>query len=141
MADPTAFLDAIAGGDYDGQLGDLLNAVLARAAETETSFGWRIRLAGDEWDMESVTLQELAFAERALSTGSVRVSYLELDPLKSMDHLVALIVAHLHHVAGRGIQAAFAEARKLTVVDLQDIVFTYEVKGRPKADNGQTSPT
>lgn len=139
MADSTAIVDAIKTGDYDGELGTLLEAALLRASETETSFGWRLKLGDDEWDVESVTLQELAFAERFLSAGSVKVSYLELDPVRSMDHLVALIVAHLTQVGGVKVQAARAEVEKLKLVDLQDIVSTHEVKARPKADAGKTS--
>jgi hypothetical protein len=140
MADPQAIVDAVKAGDYDGELGLLLNALMARAALTETAFGWRIRLSEtDEFDMESVTLQELATAERALSTPGNQASYLELDPLRSADHLVALVVAHYHHVGGMTIPDAFVEARKLTVTDLKDIVSTYEV--RPPKDDGGTSPS
>jgi hypothetical protein len=139
MADPTAIIDAIQAGDYDDELGTLMDAVFTRAAEVDLSFGWQLKLGGDEWTVETVTLQELAFAEKACSVGERRVSYLELDPLRSMDHLVALVVAHLHHVKGMRVPAAFAEAQKLTVTDLQDIVSVYEVKGRPKADGGETS--
>lgn len=142
MADPQAVVDAIAAGDYDGELGILVNAVLARAAETETAFGWRIRLSEtDVFDTETVSLQELATAERALSTAGHQVSYLELDPIRSADHLVALIVAHYHHVGGKRISDAFAEARKLTVGDLQDLVSTYEVKKPPLAAGGATPAT
>lgn len=141
MADPQAVVDAIGAGDYDSDLGLLFEAMFVRAAETGTGFGWRIRLADDdEFTQETVTLQELAFAERAVSTSGDKVSYLELDPLRSMDHLVALVVAHYHHVRGLKIPVAFAEARKLTVTDLKDIVSVYEVKGSPK-DGGDGSTT
>lgn len=139
MADPTAIIDAIKSGEYDDELGTLFDAVFARAAEVDVSFGWRLRLGDDEWTVESVTLQELAFAEKACSVTGQRVSYLELDPLRSMDHLVALIVAHLHHVRRMKVSDAFAEAQKLTVTDLKDIVSAYEVKSRPKAAGGETS--
>ena len=139
MADPTAIVDAIKSGDYDDELGTLFDAVFTRAAETDVTFGWRLRLGDDEWTVETVTLQELAFAEKACSTGGQRISYLELDPIRSMDHLVALIVAHLHHMRGLKVADAFAEARKFTLTDLKDIVSAYEVKASPKADDGTTS--
>jgi len=141
MADPQAIVDAIQAGDYDDQLGVLFDAVFARAAETDTSFGWKLKLGDDEWTVETVTLQELAFAEKACSVAGHQVSYLELDPLRLMDHLVALVVAHLHHVRRMKVADAFDEARKLTVTDLKDIVSAYEVKARPKADSGRPSTT
>ena len=140
MTDTQEIVDQLGKGDHDSQLGVLFDALFARAAETDVGFGWRIKLSEtDQWDAESVTLQELAFAEKACSTASSKVSYLELDPMKSMDHLIALIVAHLHHIGGLRVPEAFSEAQKLTVADLTDIVSVYEVKGRPKVDAGTTS--
>lgn len=132
--DLTELTKAVDAGDYDGQLGALFDVLFARAKETEVDFGWRIKLSDtDVWDCESVTLQELAFAEKACSTASRKVSYLELDPMKSMDHLIALIVAHLHHIGGLRVPEAMNEAQKLTVADLVDIVSVYEVRAAPKA--------
>jgi hypothetical protein len=139
MADFDQFVKDLEAGEYDNQLGAVFDALFARAAETDVSFGWKLKLGDDEWTIESVTLQELAFAEKACSTGTNRVSYLELDPMRSMDHLVALVVAHLHHVNGHSVPDAFAQARKLTVSDLKDIVSAYEVKATPKEDAGATS--
>jgi len=141
MADPQAIIDAVEAGDYDGQLGSLLNALMARAALTETAFGWRIHLSEtDVFDMESVSLQEMAFAERALSTPGNQASYLQLDPIRSADHLVALVVAHYHHVGGMKVPDAFAAAQKLTVSDLKNLVETYEVRP-PKGDGPATPPS
>lgn len=138
MADVEQLVNEIEAGEYDGQLGRAFDALFARAKETEVEFAWRIKLSEtDIWDAESVTLQELAFAEKACSTASHKVSYLDLDPMRSMDHLIALIVAHLHHIGGLRIPEAFGEAQKLTVVDLRDIVSIYEVRAVPKA--GATS--
>lgn len=139
MADPTAIVDAIKGGDYDDDLGGLFDALFARAAETDTAFGWKLTLGGDEWTVETVTLQELAFAEKMCSTRTQPVSYLDLDPIRQMDHLNALLVAHLHLVAKKQLPDVFAELGKLTLSDLQGIVSAYEVKAGPKADDGETS--
>jgi len=128
----------IQAGDFDGQLGAVFDVLFARARETEVEFGWRIKLSEtDEWDAQSVTLQELAFAEKMCSTLGNKVSYLELDPMKQMDHLLALIVAHHVHIGGLRVQEATREVQKLTVVDLADIISVYEVKASPKA--GATS--
>lgn len=139
MADPTAIVDDIAAGVYDDDLGRMFDALFARASETETAFGWKLKLGDDVWTVETVTLQELAFAERAVSTASNKVSYIELDPLRSMDHLVALIVGHLHHVNSVPMAKAVERAQQLTVTDLKDIVSAYEVRKAPKADAGETS--
>jgi hypothetical protein len=139
MADLDQLTKDIQAGDYDGRLGDLFEVLFARARDTEVEFGWRIKLSDtDQWDAESVTLQELAFAEKACSTASRKVSYLELDPMKQMDHLIALIVAHLVHIGGLRVSEATSEAQKLTVADLGDIVSVYEIKA-PKVDAGATS--
>jgi hypothetical protein len=129
----------IQAGGYDGQLGALFDVLFARARDTEVEFGWRIKLSEtDVWDAQSVTLVELAFAEKMCSTDRKPVSYLELDPMKKMDHLIALIVAHLHHIGGLRIPDATMEVQKLTVTDLADIISVYEVKA-PKAAAGTTS--
>jgi hypothetical protein len=129
MADVDELVKQIEAGEYDGQLGEAFDALFSRAKDTEVEFGWRIKLNDtDEWDAESVTLVELSFAEKMCSTASHRVSYLELDPMKQMDHLIALIVAHLHRVGGLPLSQAMDETRKLTVADLGDIVSVYEVK-------------
>jgi hypothetical protein len=129
---------AIEAGDFDGLLGDVFDVLFARAKETEVEFGWRIKLSEtDEWDAQSVTLQELAFAEKVCSTAGSKVSYLELDPMKQMDHLLALIIAHLVHIGGLRLSEATREVQKLTVTDLADIISVYEVKAIPKA--GATS--
>lgn len=131
MTDTT--IDQIGEGDHDGRLGDIIAAVLARIAETETTLNWRITLEGDTWDAESVTLAELAYAEKLAGT-----SYLLLDPTKYMDHLVALIVAHFKVVDGLKPDMAIEKARKYTVADLRDIVTLYEA-GAVGKDGGGTS--
>jgi len=124
---------ALEAGDFDGQLGAVFDVLFARAKATEVEFGWRIKLSEtDEWDAQSVTLQELAFAEKLC-----KVSYLELDPIRQMDHLLALLCAHHVHIGGLRPIKATREVEKLTVTDLADIVSVYEVKANPKA--GATS--
>lgn len=140
MTDTEAVVDDIAAGHHDTGLGKLFDALFARASETDVQFGWKLKVDGDEWNVETVTIAELAFAEQALSTGQRQVSYLELDPLRSMGHLSALIVAHLHKVGGLGVREAFARADQLTVGDLAEVVSAYEVKPNPKAADGPTPP-
>ena len=138
MADLEQLTKEIEAGDYDGQLGAVFGIVFARAKATETEFAWRIKLSDtDTFDAESVTLQELAFAEKACSTDRKAVSYLDLDPMKSMDHLIALIVAHHVH-NGLTVREATMETQKLTASDLGDIVSVYEIKA-PKVDAPSTS--
>ncbi len=131
-------IGSIAAGNHDGHLGVLFDAIFARAEKTEIGFGWKLRVDGDEWSQETVTLAELAFAERTLSTGGRKTTYLELDPLKSMEHCVALIVAHLHIACAMRLPEAFKRANGFTVTDLKDLVSAYEVKV-PKEDGGEST--
>jgi hypothetical protein len=135
MPDPRSTIQAIQAGDYDGQLGDLIAAILARAAISEISFPWKITLDGDEWTQETVTLSELAYAERVTGT-----RYIDLDPVRSADHLVALVVAHLKVVRGLRVDEAIKHAEQLTVADLADLVSVYEVNRAPK-DESELSTT
>lgn len=126
-------IDDIGEGIYDGKLGDVIAAVLERAVETESTLNWRITLDGDVWDMETVTLRELGYAETL--TGA---SYLTLDPTRHMDHLVALIVAHFKVVQGDRPEVAIEKAGKYTAADLKNIVSLYEA-GAVGKDGGGTS--
>jgi hypothetical protein len=123
---------SINAGDHDGDLDVLFKALFSRAVDIETEFSWKITVDGDSWDRETITLTELAFAERL--TG---VPFTKLDPLSSMDHLVALIVSHFHRVKGLKIDAAIAAAGKLSAGDLDDIISVHEVKQAPKDEQPQ----
>jgi hypothetical protein len=107
--------------------------VFVRAADIETEFSWKITLDGDEWDRETVTLAELAYAEKLAG-----VPYVQLNPISSADHLSALIVAHHHRIRGMKVDQAIAATAKLTARDLSGIVSVCEVKQAPK--DGQTQP-
>jgi hypothetical protein len=122
-------------GDHDDHLGKLFDALFARAAEIDLGFAWTIRIDGDEWNRETVTLGELAFAERL-----TRVPYTKIDPIGSMDHLVALIVSHLHKVKGKKIDLAIKQADQYSAADLKDIIDVYEVPKPPK-ENTAEPPT
>jgi hypothetical protein len=126
-------VESITDGDYDNDLETIFKAVFARAAEVDTEFAWKITLDGDEWDRETVTLAELAFAEKM--TG---VPYVQLNPVSSADHLSALIVAHNYRVKLLALDRAVAAAAKLTARDIADIVSVCEVKQAPK--DGQPQP-
>ena len=126
-------IDDIQEGVYDGQLGDVIAVVLDRLVETQATLSWRITLDGDTWDIESVTLRELAAAED-LS----RTSYLTFDPLRQVSHLVALIVAHFMVADGLKSEAAIERAGKYTASDLKSIVSVYETAAVGK-DGGGTS--
>jgi hypothetical protein len=118
---------SINAGDLDDDLDVLFKSLFARAVDIDTEFSWKISVGGDEWNRETITLAELAFAERL-----VKVPYIKLDPIGSMDHLVALIIAHYHQVKGLKASDAIAAAGKLTAGDLDDIISVYEVKQAPK---------
>ena len=126
-------IDDIGAGVYDGQLGDVIAAVLERVVETKGELSWRITLDGDTWDAESVPFTELAYAEKLTGT-----SYLLLDPMRSMDHLVALMVAHFKVADGLKPEAAIEKAGKYTASDLKSILSLYEM-GSVGKDGGGTS--
>jgi hypothetical protein len=124
---------SINAGDHDDHLETLFKALFARAADIETEFSWKITLDGDSWDRETVTLAELAFAERHLS-----IPYVQLNPISSVNHLVTLIVAHYHRVKGMKLDEALEAAGKYTARDLVDIISVHEVRQAPKG--GQPQP-
>ena len=126
-------IEDITAGDYDGRLDQVIAAVLARLSEVGSTLNWRITLEGDTWDAESVTLAELAYAEKLAG-----VSYLTIDPTRSMGHLVALLVAHFKVVDGLKPDLAVEKANKYTVSDLKDIVSLYE-SGAVGKGVGETS--
>ena len=123
---------SINAGDHDDGLETLFKALFARAADIETEFAWKITLDGDTWDRETVTLAELAFAEQHL-----RVPYVQLNPVSSVNHLVTLIVAHYYRVQGMKLDAALEAAGKYTARDLADIISIHEVKQAPKGGPAQ----
>jgi hypothetical protein len=127
-------IDDIQEGVYDGQLGDVIQAVLDRIVETESTLNWRITLDGDTWDAETVSLTELGEAEKLAKT-----SYLNLDPTRQAGHLVALVVAHFIVFGGLKIQAAIEKASKYTAADLKDIVSLYETAAVGKDDGGTST--
>ncbi len=135
MTDTQAVIDDIGSGHHDTGLGNILQAVFNRAVETEAEFVWKISLGDDQWTRSTVTLRELAMAER--TTG---VSYVQLDPVKYADHLVALIVAHYRTIKGMGERAAITAAGRYQLGDLSDIVSVEEATPAPK-DGQQQSTT
>jgi len=120
-------VESINDGDYDNDLEAIFKAVFVRAADIETDFSWKITLGDDEWDRETVTLAELAFAEKMSG-----VPYVQLNPVSSADHLSALIVAHNYRVKGMNLEQAVAATAKLTARDIATIVSVCEVKQAPK---------
>lgn len=126
-------IDDINDGVYDGKLGDVIQAVLERVVETESTLNWRITLDDDTWDAETVTLTELGEAEKF-----GRISYLDLDPTRQAAHLVALIVAHFVVFRRMDLKAAIEKASKYTAADLKNIVTLYET-GAVGKDGGGTS--
>ena len=127
-------IDDIKDGAYDGQLGDVIAAVLDRVIETESTLNWRITLDGDVWDAETVTLAELGYAEKLAGA-----SFLSLDPTRQMSHLVALIVAHFKVVEGLKPDMAVEKAGKYTAADLKSIVSLYDTAAVGKESGGTST--
>jgi hypothetical protein len=135
----------IAAGDHDGHLDDIVLAVVERARAGAVRFYWRLRVDGDEWTEESVTLGELKFAEtvaRVTENGRTRPAQMaELNPRIYADHCMALIVAHLHKAQGLPLEDAVKKAETLTAAEVAEAVSEYEVVRAPLDDPGSAAST
>jgi hypothetical protein len=133
---------AIAAGEFDGRLDQIVGAAVERVRAGAVSMPWRIRLDGDEWTQESVTVGELAFAEQLCWVdgpgGRRHPTRAEIDPRIRSDHTLALIVAHLHKAQGVSLRDATKRAEAITAVELDGIVGEYEVVRPPK--DGSPAP-
>jgi len=122
----------ILAGRHDGRLVDIAQAIERRVTSDATGWLWRITLPdGEAWDSETVTVGELTFVEQ--TTG---VSYLLIDPNKSMAQFRALVTAH-HVAAGLERDAAIAKASALTQSEAVKAVTHYE--GTLGKGSGSTS--
>lgn len=144
--DVTDVVSAIADGQLDGQLDDIVLAVVDRARTGATSFYWRIRADGDEWTQETVTLGELKFAEPHCKvsdprTGLRRAQIHEIDPRTSAEHLVALLTAHFLKVDGLPLADALKKAEHYPASALAEMVGEYEVVNPPKDAEASTAST
>lgn len=146
MSDLDAVLAAIAAGDYDGDLDAIALAMVERARSGAVEFFWRIRLDGDEWTQETVTLGELAFAERVCKVtyqdehGRTRTRPAlmdEINPRAYAEHLAALLTAHFHKADDLPLADAIKKAESYPRKVLKDAVDEYEVVAAPK--DGGTS--
>jgi hypothetical protein len=128
---------AIAAGEFDGRLDQLVAAAVERVQVGAVSMPWRLRFDGDEWTQESVTVGELAFAEQHCwvdtPQGRRHATRAEIDPRIRTDHLLALVVAHLHKAQSVPLRDATKRAEAITAADLDGIVDEYEVV-RPPLD-------
>ncbi len=136
---------AIAAGDFDGRLDQIVAAAVERVQAGAVSMPWRLRLDGDEWTQQSVTVGELAFAEQLCwvdtPQGRRHATRAEIDPRIHSDHVLALVVAHLHKAQGLSLRDATKRAEAITAAELDGIVGEYEVV-RPKGvDETSTQPT
>ena len=122
----------ILAGRHDGHIGDIIEAVMQHMRASTIRMYWRFRLDDDTWDQDTVTTGELVFAEKLLSMPGRPFSYTELDPLKHLDHRVALLMAHLHKIGGLDISDARARVEAITLPEQETVVEMYEVGDAPK---------
>jgi hypothetical protein len=140
MLDLEEITEAIAAGEFDGQLDAICAAAVDRVRAGLVAFPWKISLDGDEWTQESVTLGELAFAEQLCwvddpDLGRRHPIRSEIDPRLRSDHTLALIVAHLHKAQGVSLQDATKRASAITGPEVDEMVGEYEVVRPPKDDS------
>jgi hypothetical protein len=117
---------AIRAGHHDGHLSDIIEAVAQHMRDTTIRMCWRFRLHGDVWDQDTVTTGELAVAEKLLSTERRPFSYAQLDPLRFLDHRIALMIAHLHKADGLDISDARAYVEGIPLPEQENVVEMYE---------------
>jgi len=122
----------ILAGRHDGNLGELMEAVVEHMRATSIRMYWRFNLDGDTWDQDTVTTGELVLAEELLSTEKRPMSYTELEPLKFLHHRTALLVAHLYKVRGLKKPEALARVEALTLAEQEKLMDMYEVGDAPK---------
>lgn len=136
---------AIAAGDLDGQLEQLVAAVVDRVRSGAVDVRWRIRFDGDEWTQDTITLGELKFAEQHChvddpARGRRRATRIDIDPRVYAEHVLALVTGHLHKVRGLSLKDAIAKAEAITAENLEAMVDEYEVVLPPK-DGSPASTT
>lgn len=142
--DADAVVAAVGAGGLDGRLDDIVKACFARAREGAVEMVWRIDWGGDQWDAKSVTLGELAYAQRrAGATGPDGGYRRELSPMLSPGDALALLVAHLHVAGGMAEADALAAAGKVTAFELAQALDEYELvrPGKSGAGSGQPATT
>ena len=133
---------AIGAGEFDGRLDQIVAAAVERVQAGAVAMPWRLRFDGDEWTQESVTVGELAFAEQLCwidtPNGRRHATRAEIDPRIRTDHVLALVIAHLHKAQGVPLRDATKRAEAITATDLDGIVGEYEVVRPPK--DGSPAP-
>jgi hypothetical protein len=128
VADADQIVEDIASGHYDGDLAEIVMACRVRSVASDRSLRWRITLAGETWDEDTITIGEIRLVER--TTGK---NWAELTPLMSADVLTAFVIAHLHKVNRVDLKEAWDQAEALNAKDLLNAVSEYEV-GEPGKD-------
>lgn len=129
MADltPAKLRAEILAGAFDGSLIEIVDAIRERFDRSESRKMWRIRFDGDEWTEETITLGEVAMAERALG-----LTWLQIDPAAAGSHLQALIAAHIAERDGAKYGDALNVAKAMPMGDLLDVLSHYEKAEAPK---------
>lgn len=84
--------EAIAGGELDADLLDIVEAVRLRLIAAKVETKWVLAWDGHEWPQESVTMGEARMIERL-----TKQSWAQVDPLGSAEHLAAFLVTLIHH--------------------------------------------
>ncbi|MFW6091951.1 MAG: hypothetical protein ACODAF_08705 [Actinomycetota bacterium] len=125
----------ILAGRCDGHLGDIMDALQARITSGDgPKMYWRIRVGGDEWTEQSVTIGEVSLVERWC-----RVSWLHHNPVERADQLVAYITAHFHKAGGLDLDEAKRKAEAIPAFELAEAIGTYEADATPKDEGPSTT--
>jgi len=127
---------AIAAGELDGKLDDIVRTVVTRVRAGAVEMVWRARLDGDEWDAKTITLGELLDAQqRAGAVGRDGGLRRDLAPTVNIGDALAIIVAHLHKAKDMPAAEALAKAENIPAGDIAGIIDEYELVGGPLGDS------
>lgn len=124
---PEQVIDAVKGGDFDGQLVALIDAVRTRFQHGSTEQKWKVDYEGETITQDSLTLAEAAFVEK--QSGS---SWAYINPVNSAGECQAIIAMFLHFRQGKSRRDALDEAGRMNLEAAVAAVGSYEVQRAPK---------
>jgi hypothetical protein len=134
--DVDAVVDGIAAGDFDGNLGRLMESIRKRGEAREDHLRWRITVGESVWDEDGVTIGEMGLVERIMGKSWAQIE----PPAASASSFAAFVVAHFVKVDGMDFAAAIARAETITAIDAVQAVTQYEaVPPAPKDESAAST--
>jgi hypothetical protein len=127
VEDAEELVEAIKGGDYDGNLVKIIEAVRMRFEYGTVAQRWKIIYDGETYTEDDLTLNEASTVERLTGT-----NWGLLNPVSSAQECQAIIAACLHHRQGVKLSDASKQAGQMSAKDAVAAITSYEVEAAPK---------